>query len=196
MTEKVKLTREQDTRLKEMLKDVMYSKGSILVQQAKGWRDGNNICLNALSLDQLAKVLYEPNSYEVEEEYKVGDWKKVQLANKKWVIGKIDTVTFKEKAEEIALNYLDEDRVWRRVWESAKCSFNPTPEEIKNEKERRAWAKIGRGPGEFRDGDFGISEYGNLIDGPSILKARYELGQLQGFFPAESFIKFGGAADA
>ncbi|MFD1206672.1 hypothetical protein ACFQ38_16365 [Sporosarcina contaminans] len=68
-------------------------------------------------------------------------------------------------------------------------------EEIKAEQERQAWAKIGRRVGEFRDGDLGISEHGNYIDTPSILKARYELGQLRGFYPAESLISFGGGED-
>lgn len=205
MTEKVKLPKAVAEAI-ETLRNAEYSDygvvkyvdvggpihvkhGAEIQNTLRGWTYENGGRNSDLLLDALRI------GYEVEEEYKVGDWKKVQLANGNWVIGKIDTIAF----EDIIMNYLDEDGIWQRVRELAERSFNPTPEEIKAEKERRVWARIGREVNEWKEGD--AYDHRNYlvkfyVDGSDLSKKKakeaYDNGKVKGFYPAEYFISFGG----
>ncbi|GGA31962.1 hypothetical protein [Psychrobacillus lasiicapitis] len=189
MTEKVKLTQEQDARLKEMMMDVMYSKNSILLQQAKGWRCASNVCLNTLSLGQLARVLFEPNSYEVEPQFKPGDMVMVRWMNKD-----------KEQLYEILKVNFVEGAAYE-VEITGEFGFNvapvsivrqATPEEIKTEKERLLWKKIGRKVGEFHVGDITLDQnyYPIRVVNVEMAKTFYQQSKRIGFYPAESFISF------
>jgi hypothetical protein len=191
MTEKVRITQEQATAI-EYLRDTKFHDEGIIASHAKrpmGWEANYTESLNGLPLLTLVDALRI--GFEVEEEYKVGDWKKVVLPNGKWAIGQIDTLAF----DDILFNYLDENTEWQRVRQPGKASVNPTPEEIKAEQERRVWEKIGRKPEEFRKGDayeynngqiFTVDVYGRI----ETVRAAYRTGQLKGFYPAESFISF------
>ncbi|WP_336822979.1 hypothetical protein [Sporosarcina sp. USHLN248] len=195
MTEKVKLSKQVAEAI-EKLRNADYTDFGIVSVIAGGaqilpqnlakcfvvirkWTyQENGACADKL-LDALR------TGYEIEDEYKVGDW---VIWDDRSGIAMINSLHLREKDKWVSDVY--------DCWEDKnKIIRHATTEEIKAEKERRKWAKIGRKPGEFRDGDLGISEHGNYIDTPSILKARYELGQLRGFYPAESLISFGGGKD-
>jgi hypothetical protein len=185
MSEKVKLTQEQDTRLKEMLGDVMYSKDSILTQHSKGWREKYKTCLNTLSLSQLARVLYEPNSYEVDLQFKVGDWvvSKGDRENRIKVVKTVhgEGISACTNSACVSTHYSN----FRHA----------TPEEIKAEKERQLWNSIGREIGEFKIGDtieldrqLGFKIY--LDRQIEVAKHSYQDRKVTGFYPSESFISF------
>lgn len=76
-----------------------------------------------------------------------------------------------------------------------------TEEEVQEAKEKHFWKKLGREVGEFRKGDrlkfkaptstfFTIGEYFDRTNDIEIAKSNYSQGNVQGFFPAESFVSF------
>ena len=141
--EKVKVTREQAEAIEWALKysNVYADKPNELLQRhgyAKYNDDGFSqklTPLNDLETIDLAKVLL--GNYEVEPEFKINDW----ITHK--VDGTVGKVTKTEpclRTDKGMGGYLDGFRL-------------STPEEIKQEKERRWWKKHGRGVWELRKGD-------------------------------------------
>lgn len=189
MTEKVKLTQGQDARLKEMMMDVMYSKDSILVQQSKGWRDRPNVCLNKLSLGQLARVLFEPNSYEVEPQYEISEWIKHDVGDG-FRIGEIVEIT----RSRILVEFMEYEAPFNIYQEGFDFDeiVHASSEEIKYEKERQMWGKIGRDVGEFHVGDVTLDQnyYPIRVVNVEMAKTFYQQTKRIGFYPAESFISF------
>lgn len=129
--------------------------------------------------------------YKVEEEYKVGDWIVVEDCPCERIIGKVQKIKDISKLGNSQLRYYYED------WWSNEFNTDlrrATPEEIKVEQERRVWAKIGREPGDIRDGDVGVMN--NImvtrITDIEMIKECYEQKCLLGIYPVESFIEFGG----
>ncbi|MET3657875.1 hypothetical protein [Sporosarcina psychrophila] len=160
MTEKVKLTREQADAIDTMAR---ATKGMLVVDLLRAIQEG----------------------YDVEPEYKVGDWI-VRLNGTTFLNDK--AVVRVDKVSDIHLFYdhdIGIDKIRIR---------HATPEEIKVEQERRVWAKIGREVGEFRKGDVRITK--GTVSGfvrtncEKNAKDEYENGELKGFYPAESFISF------
>ena len=168
--EKVKLTQEQSYAIEQLR---TYDFEDVLIMRRRKDMPYLYSSLDSLTVDELGSIFFNPDSYEVEETFKVGDWIYDKVTHE---TSKINT---QGRAEGIS-NYPYNFRY-------------ATPEEIKAEKERRVWAEIGREVGEFRGGDIGISKNGNTYrDNPSMLSKLHVLKNLKGFYPAESFIKFGG----
>lgn len=186
MTGKVKLTREQEKALKVYKATPDTETGKYLSDleffiEMRHTFTNEAECLKGFTIDEFARLLYQSDSYEVEEEYKVGDW----AANPEGEIAEITEVFDREVLFKGGADW----------WKFSELR-QATPEEIKAEKERRVWAKIGREIGEFRDGDAGRSENGlHFSSNAAQLKSWYEKGLLGGFHPVESFVSFGGGEE-
>ena len=116
---KVKVTKEQAKGLNQIT-----TPQSAVKEHVGNWQLGND--LNALSLDELIRALYI--GYEVEPEFKVGDWVVTKVTNH---IGKITGFSSITK-------YYDIEGIQTDVIRHA------TPSEIAEEKERRFFAGHGR----------------------------------------------------
>lgn len=192
MTEKVKLTREQAASIKLAVAD--YGSNTVLDMHAENpyWITKLS-SLNTLSPNELARALYI--GYEIEEEYKVGDWVRIvsDVHQTKNETRKVTEIKKSHAAREDVHYKLDGRGVYFKSY-----IRHATPEEIKAEQERRQWAKISREVGEFRDGDVGVMN--NImvtrITDIEMIKECYEQKCLLGIYPVESFIEFGGEADA
>ncbi|MFD1205814.1 hypothetical protein ACFQ38_12005 [Sporosarcina contaminans] len=190
MTEKVKLTSEQATAI-EYLRDTKFHDEGIISSHARtpmGWEANYTEPLNGLPLLTLVDALRI--GYEVEEEYKVGDW-----------IVRLDGKRFANDEIAVQIDSVGEFHLTCEGSLAVKRDKvrHATPEEIKAEKERRVWAKIGREPGEFRDGDAYVhNSFTFRVHGAEdaiALKGSYETGDIEGFYPAEYFISFGGGEE-
>lgn len=152
--------------------------------------------LEGLEVDDFVSALY--NGYEVEEEYKVGDWAKFHHHGDTW-IAKIKAI--KQGTQTGKDMYLPDAEIHKlAVNRYYHYVETPSPEEIKAEQERRTWAKIGREVQEFRIGDMGVlNKYvvrrSENEDDLTRLQSDYADGELKGFYPAESFISFGGGEE-
>lgn len=179
--EKVKLTREQAEAFKG------FKAGNFklidFIESREYWSNAFEP-LKDIAVDKFARMLYEPDSYEVDEEYKVGGWV-VDVAT-----GKVHEVAEIKGKAIITPTGLKIGFSWLR---------HATSEEIKAEQERRVWAKIGREVGEFRVGDIRVLKgtVSGFVRTNCVRNARdeYQDGQLKGFYPAESFISFGGGEE-
>ena len=186
MTGKVELTRKQADAIeyfKNKLGDeriIMLHAEMLLDSEHEQIDQQEN--LDGISLLTLVDALRI--GYEVEPQYKVGDW---------IVFENAVNVSLVCAIENVGNSSVDTDYVGSN---GCKQSFNKnrirhaTPEEIKSEKESRLWAKIGREVGEFKEQDTGFDYDGILVPGITALTQVYSKGELQGFFPAESFISF------
>lgn len=190
MTEKVKLTREQAEAIKELKKrkfdDDVIVHNTVFYQVTERERDTLYTALKDIHLDSLIRALYI--GYEIEEEYKVGDW--VVITEEHNSKGKVLQI----KIVESAILNLDYGNGFQSWWPVSSLR-HATPEEIKTEQERRVWAKIGREVGEFRDGDLSIGKDGFEYKTIQGMNAAYKESDLKGFYPAESFIEFGGGEE-
>ena len=130
--EKVKVTKEQAKGLNQIT-----TPQSAVKEHVGNWQMGNR--LNDLTLDELIRALYI--GYEVEPEFKVGDWIIDKSVNK---IGKITEI----------INGRDIYNDGRNISYSLLIDIrHATPSEIAEEKERRFWARYDRGVWELRKGD-------------------------------------------
>ena len=135
-----KVTREQAEAI-EHTRDTMGDAALILLhgKDKNGWIGNLSKRLNGMPILKLIDALRV--GYEVEPEYKVGDF----VANK----------TTLEIYEVVSVN--ENNITIRRNEFKGIGSFSQhrhaTPEEIKQEKERRWWKKHGRGVWELRKGD-------------------------------------------
>src|SRR5690625_2635349 len=137
--EKVKLTQEQADAIERGIK--IYGKSRIMNDHAlDGWV-GNLNDLNGLTKDEIARALYV--GYEVEPEFKVGDW--VYVESPKEGLPNVYKIM---NAEKYSVN-LD------RLYGNHKKSDirQATPQEIATEKQRRWWEKHDREVGELRETD-------------------------------------------
>lgn len=180
MTGKVKLTSEQAVALEIYKKD-----GFNLAVFVANWRgfNGELESLKTLSVDEMARVLYGSDGYEIEPKHKYGDWVTKHYSDLSYLIGRFNQV----RSDGMVGVYCSDENIVFIPYEELSAS---TPEEIKAEKERRFWAKIGREVGEFKKGDVGLTESGSSSRSPENIADWYELGVLKGFYPAESFISF------
>lgn len=198
MTEKVKLTSVQVDAI-EHLKKGKFSDESIIdahVRNPNGWTLDENVALNRMPLIKLVDALRI--GYEVEPQFKVGDWV-VRTTNQE--DDRLPFRTGRLFKIQNALNgrYLDKEE-FRHDPEALR---HATLEEIKAEKERRLWKSIGREVGELKERDIVIYEnkyfrlfnnmgceiYGFHMD-PVYASKLYGHGNIKDFYPAESFISF------
>lgn len=203
MTEKVKLTQEQADALK-IYKDAGHNL-AVFAANRRGFH-GPYESLKTLSIDELGRVLYEPNSYEVEPQIKHGYWVKAVLQGNDYITyGKIDTEAF----EDFVFDYLKQNNEWGRIRKHKDDLELMTPEEIKLEKNRRLWKSIGREVGELKEKDLVVYEnkyfrlfnnmgceiYGFHMD-PVYASKLFDHGNINGFYPSESFIFFESEGEA
>ncbi len=154
MTEKVKVTQEQFDWLERYKSDEEINYAIDIHPHKK--RPDSPIADWMPS--EIAQALY--NGYEVKQTpLKIGDWAKVEFRNGGKAIGVIDTTSF----DDVIFNYLDIDMSIHRIRKNRAMVTVPTPEEIKQEKERRLWKSIGREVGEFWDGDIALDRYGKVL---------------------------------
>lgn len=144
--EKQIITREQAEALNEIFEKTAFTKDELIDLYAE---TGLYRSLRDLSVSELAKALYI--GYEVEPEFKVGDWVFWETKSN----GPIPKTAFKIE------NFI-KNGVYPDEWPSPYAGGGPipieelrhaTPEEIEKEKERRWWAKHGRDVWELREGD-------------------------------------------
>ncbi|OEH52944.1 hypothetical protein AQ616_18745 [Oceanobacillus sp. E9] len=146
--EKVKVTKEQAGEIKDHVsrnsEDLVFK---LHLSNPNGWT-GTSKVLNGMDITTMAKALYI--GYEIEPEFKVGDWVVVtfDLHNS---YGQIKQITKVEKSCAVGRDvYFELD--------GGGCYYpneikHATTEEIKQEKERRWWAKHGREVWELKMGD-------------------------------------------
>lgn len=189
MTEKVKVTAEQ-AKILENICGAVGKESMIKKKVLKDpWRLRKNLFLNDLSLDEFIRALYI--GYEVEPQYKVGDWVACEYEDGVW-IAQIEKIEGEKVFARWEFDRLD----WNYIYDIRHA----TPEEIKAEKERRVWAGIGREVGELRIGDAYVykneaMQYVDVEDRVRTVRNMYLDGHLKGFYPAESFIEFGGGEE-
>ncbi|GIO18107.1 hypothetical protein J18TS1_12070 [Oceanobacillus oncorhynchi subsp. incaldanensis] len=157
--EKVKLTQEQENCIHELLNNQGRSPKYVLVThiectffKSDAWAEKFK-CFNNLSVDDMAKVLYTPNSYEVIPQYKVGDWVIFEYKAVR-VIGEILEI----ETDEFFTAKVDDPKY--QVPQNIALSKlrHATPEEIQQEKKRRFWDKLGREVDEWKEGDIVFNE--------------------------------------
>ena len=185
MSEKIVITKEQDERIKAF--SIMSSKSGILKGHMNGWTQSDNLCLNTLSIDQMARILYEPNSYEVEQaKFEVGDWVTRISGNDNKGHSFCNGRTFKVVGTAKNGITVVDDQQW---YHSTNALRHATKEEI-------FWAELGREVNEFVDGDRIIfkDDSSFIIDSvyqsaTDFVKGRLEKGRVNGFYPASSYVK-------
>src|SRR5699024_208683 len=139
---KVKLTREQAEAIGDV---ITYGTKEEAVEShiEKGWSFKEYLCLNALSTDEFIRALYI--GYEVEETFEVGDWVKDTSTN----------AVIKINDRQHRNNLIDSRHTTSR---------HATPEENAKEKQRKWWAKHGRGVKELKKGDITKNANGKMIE--------------------------------
>ncbi|MEK5070745.1 hypothetical protein [Sporosarcina sp. FSL K6-1508] len=195
MTEKVKLPQAVAEAITSMRDSEISDFG--IVAFVSRWNgaepDGAKVIRDwSFQNDSAGKLLSAlVNGYEVDPEYKVGDW-----------VARIDGKNIYPKGEiKVVEVFAGIERLGKREmvrhgtdgeWGIPVAQLrHATPKEIKAEQERRVWAGIGREVGEFRDGDFGEHVSGReQSESQEYLSDWYKRGRLKGFYPAESFISF------
>lgn len=163
---KVELTRKQAAVIEEL--KTKFSNEQIVANNVK-YRiaeinhDHLHHELVKLNLDILIKALYI--GYEVEEEFKVGDW--AVYDNK--IIGKVKKIADDLITIDVELEYLRDNGETAYVNTFARYFRHATPEEVAEEKERRWWKKHNRMPWELKVGDVLIYE-DSLSDLPEVIE--------------------------
>ena len=145
--------------------------------------------LAGFSEEALSEVI--KGNYEIEETFEVGDWVAFIKLLGDHIISKVENVS-REK--------VNTDHVASNGYKQSFDKENirhATPEEIKAEQERRLWKSIGRDVRAFEIGDIYVDINNNcreIYNGKSVSEARrvYDGGRIKGFYPAESFVSFGG----
>lgn len=196
MTEKIQITQPQ-AEVVQMAMKTKENREAVLGYVARGVPIPNRSyrVLSVLPFDDLARVLYEPDSYEVKPAFEVGQY-----------VSKTDGNLFSNGS--IAAK-VKEIHSYRLILDGPTGHYTldfirpSTPEETKAEKERQLWAKIGREVGDFLINDkivyknetirivsTGHEGLGFSEVRPSLAKSSYLGGQIKGFYPVESFVSF------
>lgn len=164
--EKQILTREQAEALDEIFEKTAFTKDELIDLHAK---TGLYRSLRDLSVSELAKALYI--GYEVEPEFKVGDW----------IVAIGKTVKL---VDETKTTFILDGGIGEKNKRIVKEHYrHATPQEIEKEKERRWWAEHGRDVWELRKGDVLIcrdsealhevfmvtDDYIRLVDTPGVI---------------------------
>src|SRR5690625_4262140 len=133
MVDKVILTKEQANAIKRWI-----NKEQLIIAKASGLLEHSmDESIAELTMEQLVKALYI--GYEVEPEFKVGDW--VVWDDMK-IIGQLVEIGIGLRVDAIEYDFPQDI--------SLKFLRHATPEEIAEEKERRFWNKFGREVNEYR----------------------------------------------
>lgn len=143
----VKLTKEQEKWLNFMI-DEYGGKDHLMNKHCDGgtWKGGAQ-SLNELSAAKMARALYD--GYEVEPEFKVGDWVHVSWYSNESGVYQVEEVY---KNGSIRIDVENEIAI-TKLCPPLHMVRHATESEIAEEKERRFWAKLGRKTCEYRAGD-------------------------------------------
>lgn len=136
---KVVITKEQADEIKRLLQRGETRKSIVLIKVYDWFH--KSLIVNSMDLDLLICALYI--GYEVEPEFKSGDWvfnKKSKRIAKISLFGVDEAGARVDDFESDTVYQVDEIR-------------HATQEEIEQEKERRWWKKHGRKPWEIREDD-------------------------------------------
>lgn len=149
MTEKVVLTKEQAEAIEKAITE--FGKDRVIDGVLGTWR-GELSSLNDLKPSEFARIMYGAG-YEVEPEFKIGDW--VAFHNRK------DEIVIRQIKR---IDNLYEVGLWA-CWEEGSMPIkeirHATLEEIAEEKERQFFAEHGRKKWELKRGDILIDEGGH-----------------------------------
>lgn len=183
---KIRLSKEEAVAIEKFLKHGDNDIATMIDGHEQGmWLD-KYTPLNGLATSDLARALLI--GYEVEEEFKVGDWV-AKKDGKRFANGLLIA-----KVEKVRKDYVTHSS---NMGASLEALRHATPEEIKAEKERQLWKSIGREVGEFRVGDvvlLGLCEV-KFITNTQDAKKAYERGKVLGFYPIDSLVGFGGGSE-
>src|SRR5690625_487713 len=172
--EKVKITPEQANAIKKWI-----NKELLIIAKASGLLEhGVDEPIAELTMKQLVKAIYI--GYEVEPEFKVGDWVFWETKSN----GPIPKTAFK-------IEKIIKDGVCPDEWPSPYAGGEPipieelrhaTPSEIAEEKERRWWAKHGRNLWELRKGDLLIDKhFGKIAEVREVEDKHYLIGAITSY---------------
>ena len=181
---KVVLSKEQAEAI-EFAKEFRVWDFDDFMEHYPNYKGKHVVALKTVTRKRLAYALL--NGYEIEQpKLKVGDW---AFWNDTRGIAKTPFI----------LKAASGGNFFPDMWPSPYCGGESltlselrfaTSEEIKTEKERRFWADFGRKVGEFKEQDTGFDFEGHVVPGYAALTKVYKNGELQGFYPAESFKRF------
>ncbi|MEF3330597.1 MULTISPECIES: hypothetical protein [Oceanobacillus] len=144
--EKIQLTQEQADVIERKKNKMDFEKSNIVECHVKShWEFDENLFLNKLSTDELCRLLYTPNSYEIITEFKLGDW---VINIHSGDIGQVEEI----KKVEGALGN-NERIIVNSTINYPHSLRHATPEEIQKEIECRWWNNHGREVWEIREGD-------------------------------------------
>lgn len=151
---KAKVTQEQAEAI-EIIKsdDKKYGcfEANLRVQVEKGWTGNIFECLNEIKTEDYVRALFV--GYEVEPEYKVGDWVIYKRFNGENLIGRIERdVDSNELAIKLAISDDPQLGIIKFITRHA------TTEEIATEKTRRWWSNNNRDVWELKRGDLIASQ--------------------------------------
>lgn len=191
----LKISQEQENALLEFKKNNSTLEGFSTQRQTYSNRYKP---LKHFSLDEFARLLYEPDSYVVDKKT-YGAWvKSIQAGDNFNVRGQVDTVAF----DDIVFSYFNDDNESDRRRLNKNDVVLLTPSEIVTEENRRMWIELRRSVGVFKIGDV-LFDYENeifLVTPSSFVsegkvsvedaKNWYQNGDVTGFHPIESFISF------
>lgn len=154
MSEKVVLTREQADEVELQKKD--FNEFSDIITRRILTSDINNYynsTFHSISVDELIRALYI--GYEVERNFKVGDWVRINWSSSSPSIRKIIDIDM-----EFGVITIDGDQA--NINPSLQLLSLASPEEIEQEKERRWWGKYNRETREIREGDLLVDSQYNF----------------------------------
>ncbi len=135
--EKVKLTHEQAKAIETAITE--FGKDRVIDGVLGKWL-GELSSLNDLKPSEFARIMYGAG-YEVEPEFKVGDWVMHEIGE---LLGEVTRIY----EDELEATRLGDGYIWNE-----KYVRHATQEEIAEEKQRRWWRKHGRDVYEFKAGD-------------------------------------------
>ena len=144
--EKLKITREQEKAI-EWYRENFTNEGAI-----QDFIRDRHPALSEFTTEQFALLFLE--WYEVEPEFKVGDW--VIFTDEpedEPIFGRINKNMIVEWDDDVTNNYDEIQKLYKEGH-----LRHATPEEIAEEKERRWWAKHGRDVWELREHDILVFE--------------------------------------
>lgn len=145
--EKVKITQEQADAIESIREGNGLTEANIRKQLDGDWWDISARCdLNKLSIEEFLNAYYV--GYEVEEEFKVGDWIHTTYEDGEVRIGSVLNFIFGSQP------YTDNNHIGETTHRR-----HATPEEIATEKQRRFFAKNNREVWELKSGDIVRSQF-------------------------------------
>lgn len=161
--EKVKITPKQANAIKRWV-----NKEQLIIAKASGLLEHSiDESIAELTMEQLVKALYI--GYEVEPEFKVGDW----------VVPKEQNGGFRKEIKPYQILGIDDRKSWLDcdLWVYNLKLRHATSEEIATEKERRWWAKYDRNLWELKKGDLLIDKhFGKIAEVREVEDNHYLIG--------------------